>query len=145
MGYAGSGYTMRYVAGFLMWKLNWLNLHLSGVSFFYLHVHGVVRCERFTLSVDGWEVEPTLGSVMLLTRFRMFWIFWSEILMCISGSSPETLNLKHRGMCLQLEGGTLTCGYGALPGHPGILLYHTFAKLYGEVHWMEDVLDRWLL
>lgn len=33
------------------------------------------RCEKFTLSMEVWEVEPTLGSGMLLTRFRMFWIF----------------------------------------------------------------------
>lgn len=62
---------------------------------FYAYA-GDQRCEKFTLSVEVWEVEPTLGSGMLLTKFRMFWIFWSEILMCIRGSSPEILNLKNK-------------------------------------------------
>lgn len=81
-------------------KLAWLAFVLSLIVVFMLPwCHQ--RYERFTLSVEEWEVESTLGSVMLLIRFRMFWIFWSEILMCIRGSSPETLNLKDKSMCLQ--------------------------------------------
>lgn len=40
----------------------------------------------------------------------------------------------------QLRGQALIQRYEVLPGHPGILLYHTFAQLHSEVHWMEDVL-----
>lgn len=64
--------------------------------------------------------------------------------MCIRGSSPETLNLKQKERfdTAVTGGGGLIHGYEVLPGHPGVLLYHTFAQLYSEVHWLEDVLYR---
>lgn len=41
-----------------------------------------------------------LGSGTLWTRPTTLWIFWSEILTCRSGSSPDTLNLRHEGNSL---------------------------------------------
>ena len=46
------------------------------------------------MGVEG--EEPRLGRGMVSASSRTFWIFWSEILMCSSGSSPDTLNLKHK-------------------------------------------------
>lgn len=63
----------------------------------------IVEYKSRTLFVEVVGLEPMLGSGMLLTRSRTFWIFWSEILTCSSGSSPETLNLTHNNQKLPMQ------------------------------------------
>lgn len=81
---------------------------------------------------------------MLLIRSRTFWIFWSEIFRCRSGSSPDTLNLDYEQKHVS-QGKRGSCGHLRAvkdsPGHPGILLHHTPGQVEGEVHGLEDVLD----
>lgn len=102
--------------------------------------HPQTKC-TFSVGVDGVE-EPTLGRGMLSTSSRTFWILRSEILMCSSGSSPDTLNLKHQHSCSgELAERLDSClKVSVLPGHPGVLLHHTLGQVEGEVHRLEDVL-----
>lgn len=85
----------------------------------------VSGCTKSTFFVGVEGEEPMLGSGMLSTRSRMFWIFWSEILMCRSGSSPDTLNLKTSNIshttCMGGGGTQISQQTGHLESYLGIL------------------------
>lgn len=93
-----------------------------------------------------------LGSGTLWTRPITLWIFWSEILTCSSGSSPDTLNLGTKDNSLTEQAvSQSTCGrgegrgWGGVPWHPGVIVHHALGQLDGKVHGPQDVLRRGIL
>lgn len=111
------------------------------VTWYQFYIQTVKTQCTFSVGVEG--AEPMFGRGMLSTSSKTFWIFWSEILMCSSGSSPESLNLNRDRLLFKdrwMAAIITLCTH--VLGHSGVVLHHALCQLHSEVHGLEDMLHR---